>query len=233
MKKHICIIIGLFCLINIACQKDKLISFDEKPKVYIYKSTQYWVPSFFVKDSVTYSFAVRQENIEKDTVFIPLRIMGNAVNRDRKVNYELMNNSLADKESYQLLPAIIKTGKFDGHIPVLVKKTNSIKEKESRLWIKIIASEDFDTGIVNQLTYLIKINNYLSKPITWSDYRFGKYSNTKYRLIIENTGYISFDEFNDSEMAYIVQTCKNALLDYESQNNSQLMDEDNEPVVFP
>ncbi|MGJ1269455.1 DUF4843 domain-containing protein [Sphingobacterium spiritivorum] len=233
MKRHTYLIIGLLCLISIACQKDKLISFDQKPMVYIYKTSQYWVQSFYTNDSITYSFAIRPENIKSDTIFIPVRIMGDAVNKDRKVGYALMNSSLADKESYQLLPAVIKAGKFDGHIPVLVKKTTSLKEKESRLWINIVASEDFDPGIVNQLSYLIKINNYLSRPATWTDDYLGKYSNTKYNFIVENTGYISFNEFNESEMFFITQTCKNALLEYEFQNNGPLMDENNEPVVFP
>ncbi|EEI89889.1 hypothetical protein HMPREF0765_4582 [Sphingobacterium spiritivorum ATCC 33300] len=233
MKKYTYLIIGLLCLVSAACQKDKLMSFDQKPMVYIYKTSQSWVQSFYTNDSVTYSFAVRPDNTQNDTILIPLRIMGDVVNYDRKVNYELMNSSLADKESYQLLPAVIKAGKFDGHIQVLVKKATSLKEKESRLWVKIIASEDFEPGIVNQLTYLIKINNYLSRPATWTDDYLGKYSNTKYDFIIENTGYISFNEFNESEMFFITQTCKNALLEYESQNNSPLMDEYNEPVVFP
>ncbi|EFK58644.1 DUF4843 domain-containing protein [Sphingobacterium spiritivorum] len=233
MKRHTYLVIGLLCLISIACQKDKLISFDQKPMVYIYKTSQYWVQSFYTNDSITYSFAARPDYIQTDTIFVPIRIMGDAVNYERKVNYELMNTSAADKDSYQLLPAVIKADKFDGHIPVLVKKATSLKEKESRLWIKITASEDFDPGIVNQLTYLIKINNHLSKPATWTDYYLGKYSNTKYYFIIETTGYISFNEFNESEMIYVAQTCKNKLLEYESQNNGPLMDENNEPVVFP
>ncbi|WP_409590534.1 DUF4843 domain-containing protein [Sphingobacterium sp.] len=219
--------------LSVSCQRDQLMSFEQKAKVYIYKTNLINLATFLTRDSVTYSFAVLPDYARMDTVFIPIRIMGDAAERDRKVNYELMAVSDADKESYELLPALIKANKFEGRIPVLVKKTTSLKVKESRLWLKITASDDFEPGIVSQLTYLIRINNFLSRPATWSDYYFGKYSNTKYKFIIENTGYTAFNQDYESEIMFIVQTCKNALLEYESLHNETLMDEDGEEIIFP
>lgn len=219
-------------MLSISCQKDKLMFFDEKPKIYIYKTGLEWLDSYRIKDSMTYSFAIRPDSISTDTVLVPLRIMGDVVNYDRKVNYEVMGTSLADKESYELLPAIIKANKFDGNIPVLIKRTAALKNKEGRLWLKIIASEDFEPGINDQLTYLIKINDFLSRPATWDDYYLGKYSNTKYDLIIKTTGYVTFDVYSTSQTIYIVQACKNALLEYE-ELYGPLYDENGEPVTFP
>lgn len=233
MKKQIYVIMILLGYLCVSCKKDQLMSFNQKPKVYIYKTNLLNLETFLTRDSVTYSFAVRPDDIKMDTVFIPIRIIGDAAERDRKVNYELMSVSEADKESYELLPALIKVNRFEGRIPVLVKKATSLKDKESRLWLKIIASGDFEPGIVSQLTYLIRINNFLSRPATWSDFYFGKYSNTKYKFIIEHTGYIAFREEYESEMVFIAQTCKNALLEYESLHNEPLMDEDGEEVIFP
>ena len=225
-------ITGLLSLLSISCKKDKLMLFDQKSKVYIYKTSLEWLESYLTRDSMTYSFATGPAAISTDTVFVPLRIMGDVENYDRKVNYELMETSLADKESYELLPALIKANKFDGNIPIRIKRTAALEKTEGRLWLRIIASEDFEPGIIDQLTYLIKINDFLSRPATWNDYYFGDYSTVKYDFIIKITGYIKFDNYNQSETLYIAQTCKNALREYE-ELYGPLYDENGVPVTFP
>jgi len=230
MKIYTYLVIGLLCTLSFACRKDELLSFNQKPKVYIYKRTL--APVSPVKDSATYSFAIKPASVNTDTVFIPIRIMGDAAGHDRKVNYEAMGISTADPESYQLLPAIIKANKFDGTLPVLIKKTPSLKNKEGKLWVTISASDDFDPGVSDQLSYLIKINDFLSRPPSWSDYYFGKYSNVKYGFMIQITGYTAFDNLGVSEMRFISQDCKNALLEYEAQNGT-MYDEAGDPVIFP
>ncbi|MDR6785525.1 hypothetical protein ABIE26_004235 [Pedobacter africanus] len=230
MKTLIHILAGLFCTLSYACRKDELVSFNQKPKVYIYKRTQ--APVSPVKDSATYSFAIKPTSVVSDTVFIPVRIMGDAADHDRKVNYEVMDISTADPESYTLLPAVIKANKFEGTLPVLIRKTPSLKNKEGKLWIAITASDDFDPGVSDQLSYLIKINDFLSRPPSWSDSYFGKYSSVKYGFMIQKTGYTSFDNLGVSEMRFIAQNCKNALLEYEAQNGN-MYDEVGDLVIFP
>lgn len=230
MKTFIYMAFGVLCAFCQSCRKDELLSFTQKPKVYIYKKTL--APVSPVKDSATYSFAIKPLTVVKDTVFVPIRIMGDAAAYDRKVNYGVMEVSDADPASYELLPAVIKAGSFEGRLPVLVKKTASLKQKEGKLWIRIMASDDFDQGVSDQLNYLIKINDFLSRPPSWSDYYFGKYSKVKFGFLIENTGYTAFDNLGVSELRFIVQNCKNALQEYEAQHGT-LYDETNDPVIFP
>ena len=230
MKTYIHVAIGLLCTLNFACKKDELLSFNEKPKIYIYKNTL--APVSPVKDSVTYSFAIKPATIAIDTVFVPLRIIGKAENRDRKVNYEVMSTSTAIPESYTLLPATIKANSFEGRLAILVKKVPALKTKEEKLWLKVTASADFDLGVADQLSYLVKINDFLSKPPTWPDNFFGAYSNIKYDLIIKTTGYVAFNT-QINEMRFVAQACKNALQIYEAQNGSPLLDELGNRVVFP
>lgn len=208
------------------CAKDEILSFDLDTKVNIYKDR-----GNAQRDSTTYSFAVQLPETVQDTVFIPVRILGNISDRDRKVNYEVLPKSEVSEDNYSLLPAIIPAGEFHGMIPIIVKRTAALTTQEMRLWIRITPSEDLDVGASDQLEYLLKINDYLTKPTTWVDTYFGPFSQVKYGLIIRETGYT---EFGDSTLwFYILQTAKNALFEYEERTGSPMVDEFDQVIVFP
>ncbi|WP_316815744.1 DUF4843 domain-containing protein [Pedobacter nyackensis] len=227
MKNYTYLLLLVLAIFGSGCSKDELLSFQEKPKVYIYKKS-----NDLVKDSTTYSFAIRAVSIVQDTVFVPLRIMGDAAAQDRTVNYQVMSKSTADADSYQLLPAVIKANQFTGYIPVVVKKTAAIKTKEGKLWLSIAASDSFEPGVADQLNYLIKINDFLSRPSSWSDVYLGKYSRVKFELIIKETGYTDFTNVSFREYRFISQLCKNAVLLYQAAHGT-MYDEDDDEVIFP
>jgi hypothetical protein len=220
--------LSLAVLFITGCSKDGLQVFNLSTKVSIYKAS-----SDPARDSVTYSFAVKAPGTTTDTLYIPLRIMGNAAGQNRSVALEIMSSSDADKDCYEILPAFIPADSFSGTAAVKVKNIPALKDREMRLWLKIINSEDLEQGAGDQLSYLIKINDFLSKPVSWSDAYFGKYSQVKYGLIIRETGYTSFSGITPSEYYYIIQSCKNAVLDYQLQTGSPMLDEFNDPVTFP
>lgn len=227
MKNYTYLLLLVLAIFSSGCSKDELLSFQEKPKVYIYKRS-----NDQVKDSTTYSFAIRAASIVQDTVFVPLRIMGDASPQDRTVNYQVMSKSTADADSYHLLPAIIKANQFTGYIPVVVKKTAALKTKEGKLWLSLVTSDSFEPGVADQLSYLIKINDFLSRPPSWSDIYLGKYSRVKFELLIKETGYTDFTDVTYREFRFISQLCKNALLLYQAAHGT-LYDEDNDEVIFP
>src|SRR5690554_2428799 len=119
------------------CAKESILSYGLDTKVNIYKDSRN-----AQRDSATYSFAVMPPDADQDTVFIPIRIVGEVSDRDRKVNYDVLSKSNASEANYALLPAFIPAGEFDGVIPILVKKTEALMSQEMRLWIRIISSED-------------------------------------------------------------------------------------------
>lgn len=217
------------CMIAMGCKKDAIQSFELHPGVYIYKDSK-----IKTKDSTLYSFAIKDESVLYDTVFVPLRITGEAAVSDRTVNYESINDSTtASQENYTLLPSVIKAGMYTGYLPVKVIKTPQLDTKEMKLWIRIIPSADFVTGPANQLSYLIRINNFLSKPSSWNEQYFGTYSQVKYGLIIRKSGYSEFTGLALNELRFIAQMCKNDLIDYEADNGHPMYDENGEPVIFP
>jgi hypothetical protein len=140
---------------------------------------------------------------------------------------------------------------YTGFIPVLVKRNVSQKNQEKRLRLEVIGSSDFQTGLPNTtpqnpraggtLQYLVKINDFLSKPANWDTQLtsyYGAYSQTKYALVIKTTGRSEFlfsgtaDPVTFSQMLYFKIICKDALSVYELANGP-LIDENGIRVTFP
>lgn len=203
------------------------------------------------KDSVTYSFAIKANSLMTDTIKVPLRIMGNARDKDRTVAIQTVaENTTATSQQYTILPTIVKAGSFITDIPVLVKRTPDMKTSEVRILLEIAASTDFLPGVPNTTAttsraggatqYLVKINDFLTKPSNWesvlSTY-FGAYSQVKYKFIIDVTGRTEFpitgqDVVSPSQFLFYKKLCREALETYNT-TNGQLIDEFGMIVTFP
>lgn len=183
-------------------------------------------------DSLTYSFAVRAAGLQYDTVRIPIRIMGTAVDKDRVVNYSASTETPGGESNYELLPATLKANSYTGELLVKVLRSEQLKDRELRLWLKLENSESFRTGVDNQLKYLVKLNDFLSQPSSWLIFKFGKYSDAKYDLIIKATGRFDYTDMMETEEDYLRQTAINYLIAWEEEHGP-LMDELGERVYFP
>lgn len=212
----------------VACRKAELQTFLEDQVVYFYQ-----VRNDKTADSLTYSFAVRDAALQYDTVRIPLRITGVATAGDRKVNYSVIaDRSSIDAKSYELLPAVVKASEYGGVLMIKVLRSAELKTRESRLWIRLENSADFKTSLGGQLEYLVKVNDFYSKPTSWIEYKFGPYSNVKYDLIIKATGLFDYSAVQETEGDYLRQTCINYLVAWEEENGP-LYDENGERIFFP
>ncbi|SHM03699.1 protein of unknown function [Chitinophaga jiangningensis] len=219
-----------FVILFGACQKESLQAYSSTALVYFYEAVRY---KTITDDSITYSFAVVPDSVLTDTIYLPLRIIGEASKTDRQVGCELIAAaSTADPSTFEILPAIIPANSYTGTIPVKVNRAAVLKKTEMRLWIQIINSADFKTGVSDQLKYLIRLNDFLSKPSSWRDNLFGKYSNVKYDLIIKATGVVDYTGLDYISERNLLQECRNALYAYENDHGF-LYDENGEPVVFP
>lgn len=225
---YICLL--LLPAVFAACKKSELQSFSDDVMIYFFKPRNTLTP-----DSLTYSFAVRDTGLQYDTVRIPLRIIGTAAEKDREVRYAVIpGKSDADAESYALLPAVVKANEYAANLEVKVLRTPGLKTREMRLWLRLENSGDFKTGVDDQLQYLVKINDFLSMPASWASmvYQFGKYSNTKYDLIIKATGRYDFSGVQFTESEHLKQLSINYLIAWE-EANGPLFDENGERVFFP
>jgi hypothetical protein len=236
----------LFVWLVTACKKSNLTSYTQPDMIYVYKD-------FYNtnKDSATYSFAIKQNSLMTDTILVPLRIMGNARDKDRTVAIQTIPGSTtATSKQYTILPTIVKAGLFTTDIPVLVNRTPEMKIREVRILLAITASADFLPGVPNTTAttsrpggatqYLIKINDFLTEPSNWesllSTY-FGAYSQVKYKFIIDVTGRTEFpitgqDMVSPSQFLFYKKLCREALETYNTANGP-LIDESGMLVTFP
>jgi hypothetical protein len=241
---------GLFISIALltCCAKDTPRFADGEAGVYINKGI---MASY--KDSITYSFAVKPDALMQDTVFLPVRISGLAVKRDRQVPMVAVKDSTTAiaGEHYELPACLIRTDSFNTQYAVIVKRRPDLKGKEVRLLLQISTSTDFPLNITRLADgynpfYLVRLNDKLTKPDKWESPGswlqtfFGNYSETKFKFIIQVTGKSNWpprgrdgagapvlnDMYNYSSMLH------EALRIYEAANGP-MIDEKGDRVVFP
>ncbi|HUP13001.1 MAG TPA: DUF4843 domain-containing protein, partial [Niastella sp.] len=127
------------------CKKSELTAYTQPDMIYVYKD-------FYNtnKDSATYSFAIKANSVMTDTIKVPLRIMGNASDKDRTVNIETVpGGTTATSQQYTILPTIVRPGSFTTDILVLVNRTPEMKIRDVRILLAIAASNDFLPGVPN------------------------------------------------------------------------------------
>lgn len=230
VRKYILILfVAAFSFVQIGCKKDQMLSYDFGSGIAIYKKA---ITEGL--DSMTVSFAVMNEDVVSDTIAIPVRILGQISNIERQINYSVVTDSTtASAANYELLPATIPANSYEGVLLVKLNKTDDLSTKEARIWIALKDSEHFKVGPKEQANYLIKLNNYLTKPSSWQDVRFGEYSQAKYGLIIRETGYSNFTGLHPEVLLFIVAKCRNYLRQYILTHNAEMVDENGVPVRFP
>ena len=230
MKNRISVLI-LVTIVSLllGCRKEEMLSYDLTSAVTIYK------PGITTgRDSITVSFAIMDDTKMSDTVTLPIRIIGLPKSYDRVVPYSvLQDESTADISNYDLLPAVIPANSYTGEIKIKVNRTTALKTQEARLAISLNESSEFKMGPKEQANYIIRMNDFLTKPASWHNIRFGDYSQTKYRLIIRETGYFDFTGLLPEVLLFITGKCRNVLTEYLQINGREMLDENQVPVRFP
>lgn len=230
VKKYITIVfVTALCLGQIACKKDKMLSYDFGSGIVIYKNG-----IAQGRDSLTVSFAIKNEAVQYDTVELPLRIVGSVSTKDREVKVSAISGlTTAPVANYEILPVMIPANSYEGLLKIKVNKTNDMKTKEVKIWLTLTDSDEFKVGPKEQSTYLIKVNDYLTKPSSWDNIRFGEFSQAKYGLIIRETGYSDFTGLLPEVLVFIATKCRNFLNQYFEINEKEYLDENEFPVRFP
>lgn len=203
---------------------------DDAPAVYFYAGT-----STYSADSLVHNFVLTPVEQDMDTVYVPLRILGFAADRDRAVNISVADSSTAiSGVHYDLGPAVIPAGKYSDSIPVYVYRTAEMQEQRLRLYLRIEPSEDLTTGYDRYLSYKVVVTDQVLPP-TWSytySSTFGNYSNVKFRFMVSVLQVTSFTGLYPSEIAGMASRVKAALAVYEAENGP-LYDENGVRVTFP
>lgn len=169
----------MICLLY-SCTKDEIDTFQGSECVY------------FENQWVNYSFAYTPGYDTMDIGF-PVKLIGNRVDYDRKVNFEMdtCSGNLEDSD-YELLPGVFGRGKFKDTIYVRCYNSPKLLTEEVSITIRIALSEDFLPGPPEMITAELNFSNKVIQPAWWDrgvekDY-LGNYSDKKFRTLISTTG---------------------------------------------
>ena len=224
-------VIGMFT----ACENDKFYYQDE-PRVRIEGPYEWAVGT----DSLTFSFAVYPSQVQAQDMEMKLYVMGEAASTDRTAKLAIDKIlTTADPSQYVFPETVtIPAGQLEAPFIVTLNRTDDLTSSTVSLYFKVVETNDFKAGVIEQNHFCIKWNDTLSKPKNWDTELlefFGEYSLVKYRFIIDTIG---FGEFSAKTMSWSELTnykiiMKTALDEYnDAHPGAPLIDENGQLVTF-
>jgi hypothetical protein len=187
MKRNLFFIL-LFCSAIFGCKKDKALLYNSQDNVYL---------DYTVKDTLSYSFALHVTQTQ-DTIWVPVIISGNRVNRDRHFQMSVVPDSTTAIATldYEPLKSSYTMPADSGvvHIPVIIKGTDTaLVNKSVVLTVRVSGGADF-AGLLDESirTKKILFSNRLEEPAWWPDWEssLGAYTRTKHQLFLISSGTI-------------------------------------------
>ena len=221
--------IGMFT----ACENDKFYYQDE-PRVRIEGPYEWALGT----DSLNFSFATYPNSVQQQEMQMTLYVMGEAASTDRIAKLEVDASNTTASASQYILPETITipSGKLEVPFIVTLMRSEGLTSKTVSLSFKVVESNDFKVGVIEQNHFSMKWNDILGKPKNWDTELkefFGEYSLAKYRFIIDTIG---FGEFGNgmtwSELKNYQIMMKTALDEYNATHTSPLKDENGQLVEF-
>lgn len=230
------IIIAGMAMLGLAACSDEDFLYQDQARVRLVGPSNYTAGT----DSLTFSFVTYPSDTTTKVMNVQVYVMGNVADRDRTANITVDNDlTTASAAQYDVPSTVtVPAGKAYGILPVTLRRTADIQDRDVRLYIKVAESADFGVG-VNEENHLTLIwNDKITKPSNWDDLEeyFGSYSDTKYRFMIENAGGLA--EFDADTMSWAeLHSYKirfvNALNNYNNAHpGSPLTDENGVLVTF-
>lgn len=228
-----CILLGL--LLFISCENDEFYYQDEA-RVRIEGPYEWALDT----DSLIFSFSSSPSEITKKDMIMTLFVMGESSEFDRKVSIEIIQDKTTAIPDQYKLPSevIIPAGAYKTQFPVTLLRTDDLKEQTVILCFRLVDSEDFKVGVIEQSNFTMKWNDIISKPKNWDTELkefFGTYSLVKYRFIIDILGIAEFsaEAMSWAELNNYKIVMKSALNEYnESHPGNPMRDENNQLVSF-
>lgn len=154
---------------------------------------------------LSYSFVWGSATRQRDTVYLPVRVLGGPADYDRTADLEQVFDSAAT-EDVQAKPSVhyvpfndegarklltVRAGRVIDSIGVIVLRDASLAKAAVRLRLRIKENNEFGVGETKKLERSIVISDLLEKPSTWdrtTDYYLGTYSTAKHQLMLKVVG---------------------------------------------
>ena len=221
-------VIGMFT----ACENDKFY-FQDDARVRIEGPYEWAVGT----DSLTFSFAVYPRQVQEQDMEMKLYVMGEAAATDRTAKLAIDRTLTTANDDQYVFPetVTIPAGKLEAPFIVTLKRADLTSGTVS-LYFRVVETNDFKVGVIEQNHFCIKWNDTLSKPKNWDTELlefFGEYSLVKYRFIIDTIG---FGEFSATSMSWSELTnykiiMKTALDEYNDAHPGEPLKDENGLLV--
>jgi hypothetical protein len=142
------------------------------------------------RDSVVFSFAYTPEKVS-DTVYLPVRISGLRVNRERRFKLTVVDVGSTAKPTTQYKPLdeyyVIPADSGSLEVPIVLYNTDTLLQDMSvALRFKLEPTEDFGTDLLWGTTAKLVFSSRLEKPSWWAgvESMFMDYSRVKHQLYL-------------------------------------------------
>jgi len=234
MKQTLYMIILILCCIS--CKKDDIQFFEGKDAMSLYIGQ-------YEADSTLYSFATRSAGIKQDTVFVKVRIQGSSRKVERVIELEPFQGTSAVEGTDYLLPKfILPADSIEVRYPVILLRSERLKDERIVLNVAVKASEVFEKGAIGQEInksysipyYKIIFNDFLSKPPYWDniEWAVGTFSIAKFQFMFRIYGSDKdFENVTTGELLNMRLRLRAAQAEYEAENGP-LLDENGLHVTF-
>lgn len=196
-------IASLFLLLGFGCQENDHMLFSDVARIEMHLG----------KDTLRTSFVTFGEEIDRDTVYVPVSTMGYLSDKPRRVKLIQLEetrieykkdekgeivDSVFIKVPFQAIPGVhyvplddceadVAPMKNNARIGIILLRDKSLKTQEYRLCLKVDANEYFQLGMPDELTAAVIFSDKLIQPSTvyWNRVKnyFGAYSERKHRFI--------------------------------------------------
>jgi hypothetical protein len=119
--------------------------------------------------SVDYSFLTNPE--PEFVQEVPVTILGDTTGYDRTFNVEVVNDSVttATPDLYEIIGGKVDAGHFTGKLQVKLKKSAALDSSTASIKVRIVDSEDFNSGNLESREFVINWTNKIIVP-AWSVY---------------------------------------------------------------
>jgi len=202
--KHLSIITILCWLAG--CSKDKVGDYGETSFLYLTNKSG---DTTKVKP-IEYSFAFHP-GVNKDTVPIPIMLIGKLSDEDRPVVIDVdPAHSTALASDYELPgPNLLHAGRVMDTIVLVLNNSNRLKNGKFKIRLMLNESEHFRLGPPDNRYVDVTFSDMIARPAWWNETVernfLGGYSDTKYRLFIEATGIADMTGLPETEQrAYAI-----------------------------
>ena len=171
-----------------SCSSDEDFFYRDEPRIRL-AGPHVWTAG---TDSLTFSFVGYPATTTEMAMRVEALVMGEVADHDRTAAIEVVaDRTTATPDLYDVPTTVtIPAGSNAGSFTVSLKRTDALKQRAARLYLRAVGTADFKTG-VNEENHLTLIwNDILSKPNNWAELEpfFGAYSDTKYRFMLEHAG---------------------------------------------